>query len=341
MLRKRSGWPFATRQNPDAYNYYAKAMYHFSNRGLGDESREETDIAIELFKKAIELDSNYARAHAQLGFAYAWIADNNEDNPLLIASAKEELRIAEKLDPQLAEVHIARGWILWSHYEGWRVEAAIRELRLAKQLNPNLSTIILAMLYFHVGLEEQWVKEHEMALEIDPTGDTTRRDYLIGHSYLYLAKPDEWLALNRRLFNRGPDIRYYLEKRVLKEAAPLIEQQYVKDSDSPWTRRDKALLLALQGRHLDAQAAVPRIMEKVRRNKRYHHYTYDIARIYALGGRGKEAMKWLRATVDEGFPCYTLFARDSFLDRIRQEPEFIKFMAEMKKRWEGYRREFG
>jgi hypothetical protein len=33
-------------------------------------------------------------------------------------------------------------------------------------------------------------------------------------------------------------------------------------------------------------------------------------------------------------------ARDSFLDPIRKDPAYIQFMAEMKTRWEGYRREF-
>ena len=65
------------------------------------------------------------------------------------------------------------------------------------------------------------------------------------------------------------------------------------------------------------------------------------ARICALGGKGDEALKWLRKTVNEGFPCYPLFARDSFLDPIRKDPAFSQFMAEMKTRWEGYRREFG
>ena len=82
------------------------------------------------------------------------------------------------------------------------------------------------------------------------------------------------------------------------------------------------------------------MMEKVRRDKAYHHFTYDIARIYALDGKAEEALKWLRITVEEGFPCYTLFARDSFLDPIRKDPAFIQFMTEMKTRWESYRREF-
>jgi hypothetical protein len=52
-------------------------------------------------------------------------------------------------------------------------------------------------------------------------------------------------------------------------------------------------------------------------------------------------VKWLRITVNEGFPCYPLFARDSFLDPIRKDPAFLQFMAEMKTRWEGYQRQFG
>jgi TolB-like protein len=328
--------------NPEAYSYYTKAMYHFSKRVFsGDPQQEETQAAVDLLKKAIELDPNYALAHAQLGYAYAWIADFKEAAPGLIASAKEELRVAERLDPQLAEVHVARSFIAFSHYEDWQFEEAIREARLAKQLDPAIHNHVLAAIYYHVGFEEQATKEFELALEQDPTSDVVKLAYV---TWLRnFARPDEWLALNQRLFNRGPDVRYYLEKRMLKEAAPLIEEEYVKNPDDPEPRRDKALLLALQGKHREAQAAVPQIMERVRRRKGkgFHHLTYDFARIYALGGKAEEALKWLRTTVEEGFPCYTLFARDPFLDPIRKDPAFIQFMTEIKTRWEGYRREFG
>ena len=83
------------------------------------------------------------------------------------------------------------------------------------------------------------------------------------------------------------------------------------------------------------------MLEKAPRDKGYHHFTYASARIYALGGKSADALKWLRLTVAEGFPCYTLFARDPFLDPIRKDPAFMQFMAEMKTRWEGYQRQFG
>lgn len=324
--------------NPAAYDFYTKAMYHFGDRSFDPKQREHTDTAVTLFKKAIELDPNYALAHAQLGYSYAWTAVFAEENPTLIERAKQEISVAEAIDPQLAEVHIVRHFILWSQYEGFQVEAAIRALRQAQQLDPNVGHYELSSLYLHLGLEEQWVKEREMALERDPTSDVIKQDYVI--EYLLTARPDESLAAERRFFNREPGIRYYLEKRMLKEAQPLVEQEYAKNPSDPWARNYRALLLALQGRHQEAEALVPSILEKAHRNRSYHHLTYDIARIYALGGKTAEGLKWLRVTVKEGFPCYTLFLRDSFLDRIRSDPDFVEFMTEQKTRWEDYKREF-
>ncbi len=79
--------------------------------------------------------------------------------------------IAERLDPQLAEVHVARYFIEFSQYEGWQVETAIRELRLAQQLDPNVGHSGLGDLYRHIGLEKQAVEEFEIALKIDPNND--------------------------------------------------------------------------------------------------------------------------------------------------------------------------
>jgi hypothetical protein len=41
-------------------------------------------------------------------------------------------------------------------------------------------------------------------------------------------------------------------------------------------------------------------------------------------------------TAATGLPCYPLFDRDPYLNRIRQAPEFIQFMAEMKAQNESY-----
>jgi hypothetical protein len=128
---------------------------------------------------------------------------------------------------------------------------------------------------------------------------------------------------------------------MVKEAAPLLEKELEKDADNTYPRSLKLLLLALQGKPDEAQAGAQVFLKTLRINRGYHHYTYTVARIYALDGKSEEALKWLRVTVKEGFPCYPLFQRDPFLDRIRKDPEFSGLLGEMKERWEGFKREFG
>jgi tetratricopeptide (TPR) repeat protein len=209
---------------------------------------------------------------------------------------------------------------------------------LAQELDPNAGHFELADLYHHIGLEKQAAQELEIALKVDPNNERTKEFY-VGH-YYESARPDEALAASKRFFNRDLDPRYYLQKRMVKEAEPRVEQEY-QDPNRPWKHGNRALLLALQGKHQEAEAVALSVLEKMRTVRGYHHSTYELARVYALGGKSEEALKWLRVTVKEGFPCHTLFARDSFVDRIRHDPEFIRFMAEIKERWEGYQREFG
>lgn len=325
--------------NPLAYSYYAKAMYHFYNIGPTRSTRSEASLAVDLFKKAVELDPEYALAHAQLGHTYTKIAVFQEDNPTLIELAKQELGIAEKLDPQLAEVHLARYFIAFSQYEQWSVDEAIKELRLAQQFEPNSGHTELVDLYSHIGLEENAAKEFELALQIDPNNEEVKESYI--NACLISARPDEALEANKKFFNREPDVRYFVEKRMVKEAEQLARLEYEKHPDAVWKFVYQVLLKALQNKHAEAQAAIAVILSKERRYRGYHHDTYNIARIYALGGKSQEALKWLRTTVNEGFPHYPVFARDPFLDPIRDDAGFKQFLSEMKAKWEGYKRTLG
>ena len=325
--------------NPLAYGYYAKGVYHFYNIGPSVSSRSDADLAVDLFKKAIELDPQYALAHSQLGYTYTKIAVFLEDNPTLIEQAKMELGAAEKIDPQLAEVHLARFFIEFSQYEEWSVDKAMRELQLAQQLDPNVGHTQLLDIYSHIGLEEQTTKALEQALKIDPNDEEAKTTYV--NALLIAGRPDEALEASKRFFNREPDIRYLIEKRRLEEAEERAEQEYKREPQAVWKFVYQILLKALRGKHAEAEAGIAEILSKERRYRGYHHDTYNIARIYALGGKSQEALKWLRTTAAEGFPHYPLLARDNFLDPIRDDPSFKRFMEEMKERWEGYLRQFG
>ena len=102
-----------------------------------------------------------------------------------------------------------------------------------------------------------------------------------------------------------------------------------------------ALLLAAKGEFPAAEAQIPIVLARhPLKDPTYHHAAYDIACVYALEGKSADAVKWLRESAVNGFHLYPRYTRDALLNRIRQSPEFIQFLAEMKAENDKYRREF-
>jgi hypothetical protein len=105
-----------------------------------------------------------------------------------------------------------------------------------------------------------------------------------------------------------------------------------------------AYLLGLEGEKEGSEELLVKAISKfpapARRATNYHHFTYEIACVYAINGNGPGAMKWLRESAEKGLRSYTLFARDPFLHKIRRLPEFRRFMGEMRAEYEQLRNEF-
>jgi serine/threonine protein kinase/tetratricopeptide (TPR) repeat protein len=333
--------------SPIAYEFYSKGVYSLDllyAHGYGKDGKAQAEGTIELFKKAIEADPNYALAHAQLANAYVYIALFVEaTEPAWVDRAREEINRAQALDPQLAETHIARAELLWSAYEGWQIEAAIRELHNAQQINPNVGRDILAALYQHAGLEDLSAHELQRALEIDPTSESVRSLFIDMASIV--KKYDQASAAAQKFGLSKPNTWYLLMKEIdaghVDDAQKAVEQLAAKNPDGIGLSEARALIFALKGDFHSAEAAIPSILKNYSmKTPAYHHGTYNIACVYALEGKGDEAVKWLKETANTGFPCYPLFARDHLLDRIRQAPAFAQFMTEMKAQNERLRREF-
>jgi DNA-binding winged helix-turn-helix (wHTH) protein/TolB-like protein/Flp pilus assembly protein TadD len=325
-LKKRST------SNQTAYEYYVKGVYSADQRGFGIEAKPQMEATIALFKKAIEVDPDFALAHAHLANAYIWTALFIEEQDVWAERAKEEIDRADALDPQLAETHVARHWLLCSAYGAFQSEAAVRELLLAQKLDPNVGHVELGSIYYHLGLEELGDRAYQRALEIDPTSEYVK--YMTYAHYYLVRKYDEWLATYQK-FNPNDDVplplMYLIAKGRLDEAQKRLNEISVPPPNAPGLARPKAFLSALKGDFRTAEAQVPATLSIANsKHFAYHHITYDVACIYALTGKSNEAVKWLRKTAAAGFPSYTLFERDPYLQRIRQEPEFVKFMTEMK-----------
>ncbi|MBM3814633.1 MAG: hypothetical protein FJW20_23650 [Acidimicrobiia bacterium] len=324
--------------NAEAREYFLKGARLFDRRGDGLAAKASLEHAILLFRKAIEIDPAFARAHGTLAFAYAWmLLIVDPDCPDCLGLARHHADRAIELDPTTPEVHLARYELLWSVHSGFQIEEAIRALRLATRLDPTVGHYDLGTLYAHVGLEEPAVREFKKALEIDPLSEQSQSRFIEG--YRLLGRLDEAVSLQKKLLNRGDLLGDLVAQGDVSGARRALEESVKSNPTAPYPQGKYALLLAMEGRFSEAEARIPDIM-RLARNRNYHHATYDVARVYAMQGKAAHSLEWLRKTADTGMPNYILFSRDRKLDPIREAAGFQAFMATMKSRWEALGREF-
>ncbi len=93
--------------NMEAHNAYLLGRHHFEKR-----TRESLALALESFRRAIELDPDYAPVWAGIGNTYLFLSERNYGtmpHEQAVKRARGALDRALKLDPDLAGAHAALG----------------------------------------------------------------------------------------------------------------------------------------------------------------------------------------------------------------------------------------
>jgi TolB-like protein/DNA-binding winged helix-turn-helix (wHTH) protein len=326
---------------PEAYDYYLRGRL-YSYR----ESSTENEVAIGMLERAIALDSDFAPAYAQLADAYR--VRFTQFAPQEKQWEEKAFRAADKalsLDPTLAEAYVARGFLLWTPSKGFQHKEAIQEYRHALSLNPNLDEAhhYLGNIYIHIGLLDEGLAELQRAVALNPSNTPARAR--IGVALLYQEKCEQALSIfQSNLWEANQSLRGYQIGWSLfclgrtQEAFAAVDE-YLKKypaDEGGLLSSTQALLYAATGQE---RLAASRILQaqKGKNFIHFHHTEYNIASAYALMHKHTLAIQWLQMTAGEGFPCYPVFARDPNLANLRNDPRFVKFLADQKKQWEYYK----
>src|SRR5438128_10353532 len=335
--------PTALTSNAEAYDLYLRADMLVSDR----QNRDNDSAAITLFERAVALDPSFAAAQAGLARAYALrVSEFDPGDTAALQRARMAAEKALRLDPKLAEAHLAQARLLWGSSGHFFHERAIQEDRRALSLNPNMYRAhgSLGNIYLHVGLLDQAIAELQQTLVISPREDNALRR--IAEARAYQGQYEEALRiLNEVDPEANPPYWYYEMAIVLlhlgrSDSAFAVIQNYLRkhaEDRGGVVTSARAVWFALAG---DAPRAVRDIQSAVQKGKGYihfHHAGYHIALAYALLHRPDSAVHWLRTTADGGLPCYPLFERDPFLDNIRSDPGFVAFLREQQAQWERFR----
>ena len=185
--------------NPEAYRLYKRGRTFWNMRTL-----ESYDSAEYYYKRAVDLDPNYALAYTGLADCYIYGLQrmSNTDEAQV---AKAYLSKALALDSTLCEALTTKGFIE-SHTEhnwikgGKTLEAAIRR-------NPNYTQALLyhGNISIFTGKQiDKGIEEVKMALELDPLSVTV--NWALASRYTALERNDEAIAQYRKTL--GIDAKY-------------------------------------------------------------------------------------------------------------------------------------
>ncbi len=163
-------------ENTEAYVFYLRANQISRNP---DTLLEDYKTAEQLYMQAIELDPNFALAHARLASTRAEIFHFYEPLDMWKEKARAEAEIALRLQPDLAEAHFALGQcIYWMDQD---YDRALKEFEIASRLSPSNGDIgrLIAAIKRRQGKWQESLEEYERVARIDPQNPNIVRELLI------------------------------------------------------------------------------------------------------------------------------------------------------------------
>ena len=328
--------------NSAAYDLVLRARY-LSVRTTDVDTR----AAIELLERAVALEPTFAVAYGDLAAAYVTRLTfvTPEETGDLEQKAFAAAEKALLLDPNVAEAYLARGDLLWTHSHHFAHERAVQEFRRAVALKPNSDQghRRLARVYVHLGFFEEALRQADIALAMNPSNAQALNSR--AQALLWMGRDEDALAV--LLSIPGPVLPELVEANTAfallrlgkRDEAWLhlqkAQQKYPNDPSGALSGIE-AMWLA-ESEPLKAQALIEKVAMRKAVNPS-HHAAYFAASAWAQMGRAEQAVQSLREAAETGFPCYSLFARDTNLDPIRQDPHFQAFLADMQKQSDSLRK---
>lgn len=313
--------------NPKAYEEYLRAR---SLNGSFEPKRYASQI--EALKRAIALDPNFAAAYADLASTLSLGQARSLASPEDLHRAEWYARQAVRLDPNLAQAHLALGRVFVRDPERFR--ESVREALAAIRLESTDTQALHSVVTYFVSTGDLQKAEciGDLLVNVDPmSNEALTRGYWYTNSIdpesalktadLALASPDTALA--------GRDIRgnaylvlgdYAAAEREAEEALDLAPQHYLG-------RSLKSMVFAGRGQREEALASLRSWEPSATRN---HWAALRVALVHAKLGNTAEALLWLDRCSKLGNHSWYALVKHPWLMPLHSMPEFQAIITKIK-----------
>lgn len=283
-----------------AYDLYlrGRSLYHQARKKTYYEARR-------LFAEAVQLDSEYALAHAASAHCSAYLYLFHEPSEENLRLADESSSRALELAPEVAEAHSARAMTLSTN---GRLEEAEVHFRRALELDPLSfeANHNFARHRFSQGQMEEAVTFFFRAIEADPTAYAPCS--ICASALSTLGRKTEAARLQELAMARVQRrlLRYPDDQRAIYLGAVALARDGRADEALGWAGRAEAL---------DPQDAVA---------------LYNLACVASVCGDEESGLRYLESAITHGYPHLSWIENDADLAALRTNPRFEGVVAPLR-----------
>jgi serine/threonine protein kinase/Flp pilus assembly protein TadD len=282
-------------ENPQAYDFFL--------RGRSYSRRQDFNYALQMFEQAIQLDPNFALAHAGIAHLCGLIYELREQNRKWIERGLAACDRATALAPDLPEVLVAHARIFYAQ-EKYDEAALLARRAIERKPDCEGSWNILGRAYFASGRYEEAAALTEQAIEAN------------GDDYNTYIPYDQ--ALER--LGRKTEAEHIRERmiKVLRQQLELVPEDV----------RARILLASnLAYFKQDAEESIRHLQTAVALRPDDANTLYNAACTYGILGKKAEALETLKKAFAAGYGNQNWAANDSDLDCLHDDPEFQKLVG--------------
>lgn len=328
--RGRRGLLASGTQNPDAYQLYLAART--SAQSLRPSGLRRSIL---FYKKALELDPNYALAWAGLAETYRRLPFGADTPPTeAFEPARAAALRAIEIDPSLAEGYAGLGWVkFW--YE-WDWPGAEKAFRRAIELNSNVweAQLGLGHLLSSLGRGDEGFPHIQRARELDPMSlitNTIEAGYLLGR-----GRREEADQRIQRALEIDPEFwvghltlaSFYLaDKEPGKAIEALRTADRYSEGESTQALTLIGYLLGRTGQREQAQSVLDRLLSLA---KQHYVPPTSIAAVYVGLGDNASALDYLERAYDVRDLRLSFMKIDGRWGPLKNEPRFQALLKTMK-----------
>jgi serine/threonine-protein kinase len=198
--RDRASLAAAGTATPEAYDFYLRG----NDYAARSYSRSNVEAAVDLYRRAVTLDSGFAPAWARLSRAHSamyWFG--HDRSPARVDSARAAAERARRLAPVLADGRVAHGYLYYWGMGDYR--RALEEFEAVRKQQPGNSELLTAIGYVE-RRRGQWdsaLARFEEAVRYDPRSALRALD--LADTYMSLRHYPEAERTYDRAIQLSPD----------------------------------------------------------------------------------------------------------------------------------------